>query len=149
MKVPKLLLYAIFISFILASLTRWFPPAGVSKSSATNLLTNVPKKEQLLEFVKVLDSNNPNKIKYLLDRLGAKDIDMVSNSIEGGVLVNAWGLVNDGDVSRIALELNIRYIQGASIQREAKALFVFRYKDSEWQIEWFSPGAVLLPKPNT
>jgi len=129
----------------MAAISHWLPQKGIGGPSLTSLIQNIPEKEQISDFVTALSTANSKVLKESLESLGAKNIGNFDEAVEQCSVKNIWGLQKDDDITRIALEVTIRYHKNLAVQKSGQALFVFRLRDSKWQIEWFSPGAMLLP----
>lgn len=145
MTIPKALLFILCAAVILAALSHWFDQNKIIKSNIINSIQNIPEKEQINDFVTAISAADSKNLKELLDKLGAKNSDIFVKAFERGSVTNIWGLQKDEEVTRIALEMTTRYHKDFATPKSCRALFVFRLQDSKWQIEWYFPGAILLP----
>ena len=144
MNIPKPVFYLICLSVILAAAGHWLHQKVQSKSNVESLIKHIPEREQIVDLLTAVYTSDKNKLKESLKRLEAKDIDIFVNTSEQGAVTNIWGIQEDEGVTRVAIELQVRYPSDSALQKSGRALFVFSLKDSKWKIEWYFPGAMLL-----
>ena len=133
------------ISVIIGSLTHFFSSSDRQRIDVSKLLANAPNSKELIAFANSLKEGNSQDLKGSLGRLGGKNTEEFMQAFSRGFISDIWGMKRVDGVDRLALGAQVEYDKTFSIQQHGNALFVFYLKGNEWQLDYFFPGAMLLP----